>query len=758
MIILNVLKHCFLLLLGLLFVTNMFTQSQKQLIQYADENFEKGDYYGASLYYEKALKIDSVNIHLLYKYATSLRKYNNYTQAEYYFEKVVGKDDAGKIYPECIFWLGTMQKYNGKYKEAIKSYKRAQSIYGKDKKNYYYLKSKQEVISCNFAIRIKDQQEEGIKIRNVGSQVNTSQSEFGAFIHNDKMYFTSLRTDKLSDNLEVLEENKYKVSIYEAKYDSIWKTVNKIDTLINSTLSHSANGTFNKDGTIFIFTKCDSLNNCSLYSANLVKNKWSGVKILPEKINENGSITSHPSISFINGKEYLFFSSNRNGGKGDMDIWFVEILDGGTFSNPINAGKKINTPDPDITPFYHAESKTLYFSSSWHSGFGGFDIFKSVGELGNFSEPENLKKPINSQWNDFYYSIDTNSNNAYISSNRLGVFYEKGPTCCNDIWEIKFKNAEIEVPKNEIVSLDDLNKYLPVTLYFHNDRPGPKSLDTAVTDNYLKTYKHYKELQPTYRDEYSKGLEDQEKQDAISDIDDYFKYYVDKGVNDLNLFAKLLLEELEKGQKIEITIKGFASPLAKTDYNVNLTKRRISTLENYLREYDKGQYNSYIDKTSPNGGELSFIKIPFGEYTAASGISDDYYDQKNSVYNRKAALERKIEIQSVTYAKRDSVYAVLYAENGTQDFGKVKKGDELMHEFIITNTGNKPLRIENVISECDCIKVQYLNDEVLPGKTLSIKVTYNTSNHIGKQVRSITVIGDSFPKTKRLLITTEIFE
>ena len=59
-----------------------YGQSQKQLIQYADENFELGDFYGASFYYEKALKIDSASIHLLYKYATSLRKYNNYTQAE----------------------------------------------------------------------------------------------------------------------------------------------------------------------------------------------------------------------------------------------------------------------------------------------------------------------------------------------------------------------------------------------------------------------------------------------------------------------------------------------------------------------------------------------------------------------------------------------------------------------------------------------------------------------------------------------------
>ena len=89
-----------------------------------------------------------------------------------------------------------------------------------------------------------------------------------------------------------------------------------------------------------------------------------------------------------------------------------------------------------------------------------------------------------------------------------------------------------------------------------------------------------------------------------------------------------------KGQNIELTIKGFASPLAKTDYNVKLTGRRITSLINYLREYDKGQFNEYIDATAENGGTLSFNKIPFGEYTASKLVSDNVNDTKNSVYSR----------------------------------------------------------------------------------------------------------------------------
>lgn len=736
-----------------------FGQSQKQLIQYADENYDLGDFYGASIYYEKALKMDSTSIHLLYKYATALRKYNNYTQAEYYYAKIFDKDLGGRIYPDAVFWLGIMQKNNGLYKDASKSFKKSKSVYGRKKKEYNYLKSKQEIGSCSYAKRTKSEVLPNCTVVNLGEGVNTTNSEFSAFEMNEKLYFTSLRTDKMSEALEIYAPNEYKIAIFQADTtNATWQTKDKIDTTVNSVLTHNANGCFNTTKNAFYFTRCDSLNNCKLYISKFNGKQWDAPTPLPEKINsKNATTITQPNVGVIDGKEYLFYASNDADGFGNLDIYFVPILDGGTFGKPKNAGKNINTPDPDITPFYHSKEKVLYFSSSWHNGFGGFDVFKSGGDIENLNSPENLLAPINTQWNDFYYTLDSTSTKGYLTSNRLGVLYKKGPTCCNDIWQVDFEKPE-EIAKQEIKTLDDINKFLPVTLYFHNDRPGPRSLDTTVTDNYLTTYDKYKALQPTYREEYSKGLDDEKKDDAIFDIDDYFKNYVDKGVSDLELFTKLLLVELEKGEKIEITVKGFASPLAKTEYNVNLTKRRISTLVNFLRKYDQGQFNAYIDNKAANGGQLTFLKIPFGEYTSNSNVSDDYYDQRNSIYNRKAAVERKIEIQSITYAEKDSLYAGLTVSDGTFDFGKVKQGEVVKHTFTIENTGNKPLQIQEVIATCGCNTTNLAQETILPGEKGTIEVTFDTKEVIGKQVKSITLIGDSFPKTKRLVVTAEILE
>ena len=133
----------------------------------------------------------------------------------------------------------------------------------------------------------------------------------------------------------------------------------------------------------------------------------------------------------------------------------------------------------------------------------------------------------------------------------------------------------------------------------------------------------------TYKNEYAKGLIGKHAEEAREDISDFFIEYVEQGVKDLSLFRELLLDELKKGRKFNLYIKGFASPLAKSDYNVNLTKRRINSLINYLKNYDNGVFKPYIENQS-----LLFKEIPFGENTANKLTSDNPNDVKNSIYSR----------------------------------------------------------------------------------------------------------------------------
>ncbi|MFM7901505.1 MAG: hypothetical protein ACKPAD_05915, partial [Bacteroidota bacterium] len=88
--------------------------------------------------------------------------------------------------------------------------------------------------------------------------------------------------------------------------------------------------------------------------------------------------------------------------------------------------------------------------------------------------------------------------------------------------------------------------------------------------------------------------------------------------------------------------RGRASPLAETAYNVNLSRRRISSLLNYMRFYNNGALRSYFDS-----GKLKLTEVPAGESLSKSGVSDNRGDVRNSIYNPAAASERLIELIGV---------------------------------------------------------------------------------------------------------------
>ena len=118
-------------------------------------------------------------------------------------------------------------------------------------------------------------------------------------------------------------------------------------------------------------------------------------------------------------------------------------------------------------------------------------------------------------------------------------------------------------------------------------------------------------------------------------------------MQDLEKFATLLESVLKRNEKVKITMKGFCSPLASTDYNVNLAKRRISSLRNYFIEYKDGIFVKYINNSNEAEGRIEFFDEEIGELPI-SKTSDDIKDIKNSVYSPSAASERKIQIIAIS--------------------------------------------------------------------------------------------------------------
>ena len=713
----------------------------KSRLKFVEELEEKGDYYYALKIYEEILNLDSTSIEVHWKYAESLRKYKDYNKAENEYSYVV-KYDSTNLFPTSILFKGLMEKQNGKYEIAINTFKATKKKFMKDRRSYPYLKAKNEINSCLWA---KSTINDSIKVsfNKLPETINTNNSEFGNSYKENILYFTSLRSDSIKN--EEVYDASYTTSIYSSlNKNNVFQSSNKVSSL-KSENENIANGTISLDGNRLYYSKCSPKKEgyeCVIMVSKKINNKWTVGDSLGEIINAKNSNTTMPSISKIDDKEVLFFASDREGTKGGLDIWYSFIKNGNQYSK-VQSVRSINTIENEISPWFDTLNQTLYFSTSWYDGYGGYDIFYS-NYTGGFEKPKNAGLPKNSPANDLYYFMDKDT--FYLTSNRIGVNYTSVPTCCSDIF--KGNPIEIKMDSSEKVkeTLASLNKRLPITLYFHNDIPNPKTTDIFTNVNYIESYREYLAMLDIYKNEYSKGLKEPLNEEAKEDISDFFSEYVEQGVRDLELFRDLLLKELQKGRKFNLYIKGFASPLAKSDYNVNLTKRRINSLINYLSEYDKGIFKQYIDE-----GALLFNEIPFGENVANKLTSDNPNDVKNSIYSRAAAIERKIEIQSIELIEISPLS--LTTSNQLYDMGVIKNGEISSRIFYIKNNSNQSILIEQIDIPCDCNQVEIEKMELSPREQIPLKLFFDSKNYNGKIVKSIYIKVKNQSDSLRLVMT-----
>jgi tetratricopeptide (TPR) repeat protein len=727
------------------FSTILFGQvNTKKLVEFADQQYKKGDYYYAIEYYQKALKQDSTNIDILWKYAEVQRAYKNYVVAETYYEIVVDRDNLQK-YPASLLQFGLMQKQNGKYKTALETFKLAKEEYENDKNDFLYKKAAQEVNSTTWAI--KNFTNDYKPLEPLPETVNSVNAEFGHTVHDNHLIFSSLRADSINSSEEVYSPS-YKTHLFTSKIDtSGFQKNQRIKELFNEKLN-SGNGSFSLDGTRFYFSNCEDEGynyTCKILFSKYVNGSWSQIDTLDKGINEPGKNSTMPVISKFNGEEVLFFASDKSGTKGGLDIWMAKI--NGNKARDIQNLSELNTIENEITPWHDTLKNRLYFSSTWHHGFGGQDVMYADFP---FKKVENAGLPINSAANDQYFFI--HSDTVYVSSNRLGTKYAKNPTCCSDIFAQYPKiEAKINSPvkKDSVVTITKSTVKLPVRLYFRNDQPDEDSWATKTKQNYLTSYDLYKTNYDLYLNEVGHGLESELATKKRGELSSFFMQEVDKGVEDLRTFTNFIATELAQGSKITLTIKGFASPLAKTNYNVNLTKRRISSLVNYFNEYGSGEFLPYL-----NNGQLNFLFAPFGEFSADQRTSDDALNQKESVYSKEAGIERKIHIEEVTVEK-NNINFPLTSDLLVFNAGVVKDKSAISGRFQIKNISNQR-QIFQIKNEDSKLKLKVNSSVLEPFGEMEVQFQLETSELKGFQEKSFQLEVAGFEHKLELFITTEV--
>ena len=193
-----------------------------------------------------------------------------------------------------------------------------------------------------------------------------------------------------------------------------WLMPQSISKNINTRLNEGT-CSISADGRKLILTCCtgrDGIGSCDLYESKKMGDDWSVPQNLGRNVNSS-SWESQPSLS-ADGRT-LYFVSDRRSGLGQRDIWVSTQNENGEWTKAVNAGTVINSPYDEISPFIHANNKTLFFATNGRPGFGGYDIFFSEKDSSSWSAPKNLGSPINDNEEQYSLFITADGRKGYYS-------------------------------------------------------------------------------------------------------------------------------------------------------------------------------------------------------------------------------------------------------------------------------------------------------------------------------------------------------
>ena len=420
-----------------------FGQSKKAFLEAATKAELNDNYFAASSYYNEALEFNEEDEEVLYKSATAARQWEALTLAERKYSKLIDTLNS-QTYPDARFYLAQVRQKLGKYDEAKMDYDLYLSE-NKDEDEKLTAIANKELKSLEWAVGQEENADEGFKIEILGNSVNSPYSDFGAIKVDEDLYYSSLRYE------ETDPEEKPSKLISKILKSEGGGNGEMIDDDINMDLKPVAHTAFNLDHTRMYYTQCeyktDSELRCDIYFREMNPDgTMSDGMMIGTEINDSSHTSTQPNIATNSktGEETLYFSSDREGGKGNLDIWYAKVNSDGTVGAPSNAGS-INTAQNDITPFYHNNSGMLYFSSRGYMTLGGYDIFSTQKTPTGFAAAENVGMPANSSYDDVYFTLNGGEDEAYFSSNRLGSQYvdTEKEACCFDIYRADIENVDL---------------------------------------------------------------------------------------------------------------------------------------------------------------------------------------------------------------------------------------------------------------------------------------------------------------------------
>ncbi len=358
--------------------------------------------------YEKAkTRVERGRIALLL--GESYRELHKNEQAIRWYQIAYDNQAGVDALREQAYALKRMERY----REAMQAFKELGIEIGSP---YEY---RREIQACEVAQGWKDLKYPEYRVELL--EFNTNYADYAPVLYRDnQLVFTSDRSTSTGEDTYNWTGNRFS-DLFVVNLSSL--QVSRFDERVN-TSNNEGTAVFNRDFTEMYFTRCDGGKRedayCKIMMSRWRNNAWTTpepLEFIQERINYG-----HPALS-ADGRE-LYFSCNHPDGWGGYDIWVTERTATG-WGEPKLLGRSVNTVGNEKFPVMDAD--TLYFSSDFHTGMGGLDIFKTykMGN-GNWAPPYNLKPPINSGADDFGLVIDHKATTpdgvlqvGYFTSNRM---------------------------------------------------------------------------------------------------------------------------------------------------------------------------------------------------------------------------------------------------------------------------------------------------------------------------------------------------
>lgn len=388
--------------------------SQNAATETADRYYQNFEFVRAIKSYEKLVEKGKGDEYVYRQLAEANYNILNTGEAEKWYFKVL---ESAPGDAEVVYKYSQMLKANGKYDRSNEYMRQFAELKPNDQRAVAFMENPDYIPQLL-------EKEKTFRLKNL--DINSEQSDFGGTIKDGKFYFATAR-NKSRKTYGWNEQPFLDIYVSEVTADGFMEA-DQIDGDVN-TQFHEGVAAISPNGTTMYFSRESfsegmyekdsttrrkiSVNN--LFEATFDGEKWGYVKPFP--LNSNTYTIKDPSVS-KDGKT-LYFSSDMPGGHGGYDIYKVSINGDGTYGDAVNLGDIVNTEGDEGFPFI-SSTDVLYFSSNGHLGLGNLDVFFTKLDGGSYLPVRNAGVPVNSNMDDFAFTIDEESGEGFVSSNREG--------------------------------------------------------------------------------------------------------------------------------------------------------------------------------------------------------------------------------------------------------------------------------------------------------------------------------------------------